>query len=60
MNNPSNYFEVHLNSNDNINSSITISGTATFNTGDTPSTNILAIPAGVISSAQVGMVISRK
>ena len=58
MNNPSNYFEVHLNSNDNINSSITISGTATFNTGDTPSTNILAVAAGVISSAQVGMVIS--
>ena len=58
MNNPSNYFEVHLNSNDNVNPSTTIAGTATFNTGDARSTNILNVPAGVIAQAQVGMVIS--
>lgn len=58
MNNPSNYFEVHLNSNDNVNPSTTIAGTATFNTGDAQSTSILAVPAGVMASAKVGMVIS--
>jgi len=58
MNNPSNYFEVHLNSNDNVNPSTTIAGTATFNTGDAQSTSILAVPAGVIGAAKVGMGIS--
>ena len=56
MNNPSNYFEVHLNSSDNIIPDKTITSAGNFNAGDAQSTTITNIAS--TAEFQVGMIIA--